>query len=89
MEIYQWLFRKNGFRVSHTGYFVYCNWRTDQESFDGKLEFDIKFIPYTGNPDWVEGTINEIWKCLNEDTIPEANPECEYCRYREEAKKFD
>ncbi|NCU42517.1 MAG: hypothetical protein EOM19_07450, partial [Candidatus Moranbacteria bacterium] len=23
MEIYQWLFRKNGFRVSDTGYFVY------------------------------------------------------------------
>jgi RecB family exonuclease len=25
MEVYQWLFRKNGFKVSDTGYFVYCN----------------------------------------------------------------
>jgi hypothetical protein len=24
MEIYQWLFGKNGYKVSNTGYFVYC-----------------------------------------------------------------
>jgi len=89
MEIYQWLFRKNGFRVSDTGYFVYCNGRTDQESFDGKLEFDIKVIPYVGNSDWVEGTIKEIWNCLNEETIPQASPVCEYCRYRQATHKFD
>src|SRR5687768_18339188 len=37
MEIYQWLFRKSGFRVSNTGYFVYCNGNTDKEAFDGRL----------------------------------------------------
>ena len=89
MEIYQWLFRKNGFRVSNTGYFVYCNGRTAQESFDGNLEFDIKVIPYVGNSDWVEGTIKGIWNCLNEETIPQANFECEYCRYRQATHKFD
>ncbi|OGD79868.1 hypothetical protein A2368_03085, partial [Candidatus Collierbacteria bacterium RIFOXYB1_FULL_49_13] len=47
MEIYQWLFRQNGFAVSSTGYFVYCNGITDKEAFDGKLEFAIKLIPYT------------------------------------------
>ena len=25
MEIYQWLIRQNGYKVSNTGYFVYCN----------------------------------------------------------------
>jgi len=49
MEIYQWLFRENGFTVSPTGYFVYCNGDTDKEAFDGKLEFDIKLLPYTGD----------------------------------------
>ena len=81
MEIYQWLFRQNGFKVNETGYFVYCNGRTTQESFDAKLEFDIKLIPYKGNPDWVEGTIKEIWNCINSETIPLQNPECEYCNY--------
>lgn len=48
MEIYQWLLRQNGFKVSDTGYFVYCNGHRDREAFDGKLEFDIKLIPYLG-----------------------------------------
>jgi CRISPR/Cas system-associated exonuclease Cas4 (RecB family) len=81
MEIYQWLFRQNGFKVADTGYFVYCNGRTTQESFDAKLEFDIKLIPYKGNPSWVDRTIKEIWECLNSEIIPEQNPECEYCNY--------
>ena len=34
MEIYQWLFKKNGFKVSKTGYFVYCNGNTDKKAFD-------------------------------------------------------
>ena len=37
MEIYQWLFRQNGFTVSNTGYFVYCNGNSDAKAFDGKL----------------------------------------------------
>lgn len=89
MEIYQWLFRKNGFKVSETGYFVYCNGRTSQESFDAKLEFDIKLIPYKGNPEWVDNTLKKIWNCLNEDTIPNPNSNCEYCNYRHASHKFD
>jgi len=51
MEIYQWLLRKNGLRVSGTGYFVYCNGITDKKAFDGRLEFDVTLIPYEGNSD--------------------------------------
>src|SRR3989344_5692045 len=29
MEVYQWLFRQNGFKVSDTGYFVDVNGKTD------------------------------------------------------------
>ncbi|MEK7494684.1 MAG: PD-(D/E)XK nuclease family protein, partial [Patescibacteria group bacterium] len=54
MEMYQWLFRKNGFPVSNVGYFVYCNGDTDAEAFDGKLEFDVILLPYTGDDGWVE-----------------------------------
>ena len=81
MEMYQWLFRKNGFKVSKTGYFVYCNGNTDKEAFDGKLEFDIKIIPYEGDDSWVEGAIVEAYKCLNGDKIPEAGADCDYCKY--------
>ena len=81
MEIYQWLFRKNGFEVLDTGYFVYCNGETDKEAFDKKIEFDVKVIPYKGDDSWIEKTIFDIYKCLNDNKIPEAGPDCDYCSY--------
>jgi CRISPR/Cas system-associated exonuclease Cas4 (RecB family) len=86
MEIYQWLFRKNNFKVSKTGYFVYCNGNTDKEAFDGKLEFDIKVIPYEGDDSWVEQTIFDIHECLESDELPSSDPDCDFCRYREAVK---
>ncbi len=81
MEIYQWLLRKNGFKVSDTGYFVYCNGITDKKAFDAKLEFEITLIAYKGDDSWVENVILEAHKCLNGDKIPEAGDSCDYCSY--------
>lgn len=89
MEIYQWLFRRNGFHVDRTGYFVYCNGLTDSDVFDARLEFDIKLIPYVGDDSWVEGTLFDIKACLMKDEVPAADPECDYCRYRDAAKKIE
>lgn len=89
MEIYQWLFRQNGYKVADTGYFVYCNGKTDKKAFDGKLEFDIKLIPYRGNTDWVEKTIMEAIECLNSDTMPESGEDCDFCKYRNAVKEFE
>jgi len=85
MEIYQWLFRQNGFKVSETGYFVYCNGRRDNESFDARLDFDIKLIPYTGDDSWIEKTIFDIKKCLDSSKVPAPASDCEYCKYVLEA----
>lgn len=81
MEVYQWLFKNNGFKVSSTGYFVYCNGDTDKEAFNGKLEFDIKVIPYVGNDSWINPIISDIHKCLNSDEIPLAGADCDFCAY--------
>jgi hypothetical protein len=81
MEIYQWLFRQNGFKVSKTGYFVYCNGDTDKEAFDSKLEFDVHILPYDGDDSWVEGKLLETKKCLTNPKIPEMDKDCDYCRY--------
>lgn len=89
MEIYQWLFRKNGFTVSSTGYFVYCNGKTDRKAFDGKLEFDISLIAYTGSDEWVGQTICNAIDCLNSDTLPASGPDCQFCQYREAVKQFE
>jgi len=81
MEIYQWLFRRNGFLVSDTGYFVYCNGRTRDRIFNARLEFDVTLIPYRGSDQWVEKTIFDIYKCLNSEQIPESGSDCDYCSY--------
>jgi hypothetical protein len=89
MEIYQWLLRNNGLKVSDTGYFVYCNGKTDREAFDGKLEFDVTLIAYTGDDGWVDKGIKDAYKCLNAKKIPKADPECDYCNYRKAVGKVE
>ncbi len=88
MEIYQWLLRQNGFKVSPTGYFVYANGDKDKKAFDGKLEFKVEIIPYKGNDAWVEGAIFDAHKCMSGD-LPSSSPTCEYCPYREAAGKYE
>lgn len=83
MEIYQWLFRQNGFKVSPIGYFVYCNGKTDKEAFDKKLEFEITLHPYQGDDSWVEEKIHEAIECLKSDTLPDSGGDCDYCQYLE------
>ena len=83
MEIYQWLVRRNGYKVSNTGYFVYCNGKTDLDTFDGKLEFDITLIAYEGDDSWIENKIKEIHTCLMNDQVPPPDEDCDFCRYRE------
>lgn len=91
MEIYQWLFRKNGFAVSPTGYFVYVNGRADAKAFDGKLEFDTVLIPYAGDDGWVEQALADLKAVLMSETIPPIGKDfrgegpCDYCTYREDA----
>ena len=82
-EIYQWIFRQNGFDVSDTAYFVFANGLKGGRVFDGRLEFEVQIISHEGDDSWVEPTIFEIKKCLDSDEIPLASEDCEYCRYRE------
>ena len=92
IEIYQWLFRQNGFTVSPVGYFVYVNGKSDAKAFDGKLEFDVKLISYNGSDTWVEPAVYDLKKMLVSESIPEIGKAfgggpCEYCTYREAAGK--
>ncbi len=89
MEIYQWLFRRNGFIVSDTGYFVYCNGDSDKEAFDARLEFRISLLPYTGNDSWIEGTVQDAISCLEKEAIPASGTDCDFCKYRAAARSVE
>lgn len=93
VEVYQWLFRRNGFKVSPTAYFVYVNGNADAKAFDGKLEFSVCLIPYEGTDDWIEPTLHRMKETLSSDEIPAVGTSfgggpCEYCAYRENAGKI-
>lgn len=87
MEIYQWLLRQNGFDVSNTGYFVYANASKDEKAFDGKLVFEVTLIAYEGDDSWIEDTLKRAKETLDGEEIPEADPDCDFCRYREAVEK--
>lgn len=85
LEIYQWLLRQNGFKVSDTGYFVYANGRLDKEGFFGKVEFKTKIIPYMGSDSWIEPVLEKMKDCLEGD-MPAVGKaamggDCDYCTY--------
>ena len=88
MEFYQYLLRNNGFKVSNTGYFVYCNGRRKKERFDEKLEFDISLLDYTGDDSWIEKTLSDLISLLRQEKIPGYNEDCDYCKYQIETANY-
>ena len=88
MEIYQWLVRRQGLSVSDTGYFVYCNGQ-DAQAFDGRIEFAVKLLPYTGSDCWVEDALGDLKRCLLDEDIPDRPEDCEFCGYASARAEFD
>jgi hypothetical protein len=85
MEVYQWLLRQNGLKVSNTGYFVYANGRLDLDGFNNRVEFRTKLIPYTGDDSWVEPTLLNMKQCMDGE-MPRMGKaamggDCDYCMY--------
>lgn len=81
MDFYQWLLRKNGLKVSEVGYFVYCNGDRQRQEFDSKVHFKISVLEYKGNESWIEDTIFQIKKLLDQDNVPDYSKDCDYCTY--------
>ena len=87
MEIYQWLLRKNGFKVLDRGYFVYCRVNKEGGFAKGQLDFNIKVQPYDGDDSWVEGKVSEAKKILD-GPIPKSSVNCNHCKYRNAVEGF-
>ncbi len=86
LEVYQWLLRQNGFSVSDIGYFVYANGRMDLDGFNDRVEFRTKIIPYKGSDTWVEPTLKDMKKCMDNDEMPPVGSaamggDCDFCTY--------
>lgn len=89
VEVYQWLFRKNGFTVSNTAFFVYCNGAKDNPRFDARLDFAIKVLSYEGQTSWIEPALLRLFEVLQSSKMPEPSSLCEHCSYRAKAAQVE
>ena len=81
LEMYQWLFRKNGFKVADEAYLVYFNGKKNERFFNNKLHFDTHFIKLNCSASWVEGKVIETVRLLQSNHFPKPSANCEYCNY--------
>jgi len=88
MEIYQWLFKQNGFKVNKTGYFVYATGSWANDRFDNVVNFETHIFGHRGDDSWVEPTILKMKQVMDDDTLPAVGKQvmdqtkpCEFCNY--------
>lgn len=81
IEIYQWLFRKNNFKVSDIGYFLYCNGDKSRTEFESTLHFNVSPLSCIGDDSWIEDVLFEIKDCLEANTLPSSSITCPLCAY--------
>lgn len=81
IDFYQWLLRRNGFKVSNESYFVYCNGDKSKPSFNNKVEFKVSILKYIGDDSWVDEVLYNIKELLEQNEIPNYENSCSYCEY--------
>lgn len=81
LEIYHWLFSKNGFPMHTEACLVYGNARNDRESLAGRFDFDLQILKHTCDDLWVEPMIKMARTCLAGAKIPPADEKCPFCKY--------
>ena len=81
LEMYQWLFQKNGFQVANEAYLLYFNGKKNEELFNNQLNFDVHLIQLDCSISWVESKIIDTVNLLRSDNFPKPSLKCEYCNY--------
>ncbi len=89
IEFYQWLFKNNDFRVAETAYFFYCTGNSAANYFNGRLDFNIRVIPHSGSPNWIEPQLDRLIKCYESDSMPIATTSCKLCQYATNRSKHE
>ena len=81
LEMYQWLFMKNGFKVAEEAYLLYFNGKKNEEFFNNQLNFDVHLIKINCCTSWVESKLIETVNLLRSEYFPLPSLNCENCNY--------
>tara|TARA_Y100001958_G_scaffold155398_1_gene145997 strand:- start:178 stop:933 length:756 start_codon:yes stop_codon:yes gene_type:complete len=89
IDIYQWLFKMNGFDVANDSVFLYSNGLKTSRKFRDVIKFETHVFEYKGSTDWVEPKVLEIKEVLNKDILPDQAEDCKTCSYVESVLEFE
>ena len=81
LEMYQWLFKMNGYDVAPEAYIIYYNGKKNEPFFDKKLKFDEYVIKLDCSTDWVEEKVIATANLIRSDEFPKPSSTCENCNY--------
>jgi hypothetical protein len=81
LDVYQFLVRRQGFEVSHRGWFVYTNGDGRAADFGDKLCFRTALVPYDGDDAWVLEVFRRAVGLVGQPSPPAPGPECAWCAY--------
>lgn len=88
MDLYVWVMKQKGFKVSSIGYFLYCDGdRFSDYNFlnenEANMKFKMSLLTYEVDLTWIEPTLIKIKDCLHQVKCPSHNPDCEYGQFIE------
>tara|TARA_Y100000589_G_scaffold74994_1_gene68502 strand:- start:7207 stop:8067 length:861 start_codon:yes stop_codon:yes gene_type:complete len=87
MDFYAYLLIGMGFNLDSVSYFLVCNAKRDDESFDRTLNFDEYLVPYSWDIDWIDNRLEEMIDVMNSNEMPKSNMSCKNCAYSEQYAK--
>jgi len=78
-DMYQWILRRMGFKVSNTAYFLYVDGLAldfggmlDEEDTEAAwMKFEAKIMTYEGNDSWVEDALYRAKELVQQEEMPE------------------
>ncbi len=90
LDIYVWLLQRMNleYPISDTSFFLLLNGESERKEFDWKLHFKPHIVKYAARDSWVDLAIANAEECLMSNRVPFYSMKCEYCRYRNSARKF-
>jgi hypothetical protein len=85
LDFYAHLLKLNKFPVHKTGYWLICNAADEnQKVFNNNVSFKTTLLPYELNTGYIEDTLVELEKCLENYKLPNSGEDCDNCRWFKE-----
>jgi hypothetical protein len=90
LDFYAYLLKINDFEVHKIGYWMICNAADEnQKTFNNRINFKTTILPYELKTDYIEDTLIELEKCLENNNPPISGNDCDNCRWFDERKNIN